>query len=71
LSSGGTPTGIAPNQHDVSFEGRRLALNSKKALANVEDQVIALVCDRSKNAYSQAKRCTGDCAFGDRTFLIA
>jgi hypothetical protein len=52
LPSGGATTRIAPNQHDVPVECRRLALDSEKTLADVEDEVIAFVCDRSKDAYS-------------------
>jgi hypothetical protein len=70
LPSGGATTRVAPNQHDVSAESRRLALDSEESPAGVEDQVITLVCDRSKDAYSQPHRCTGDCTFGYRALLI-
>jgi hypothetical protein len=70
LPSGDATTRIAPNQHDVSVESSRLALDSEESPAGVEDQVVALVCYRSKDAYSQAHGCTGDCTFGDRALLI-
>jgi hypothetical protein len=70
LPSGGATTRIAPNHHDVSVERCRLALDSEKTPAGVEDQVIAFVCDHSKDAYAQAHRCTSDCTFGDRALLI-
>jgi len=70
LPSGDTTTRIAPDQYDISVESRRLALDSDKTPAGIENQVITFVRDRSKDTYSQAHRCTSDRTFCDRAFLV-
>jgi hypothetical protein len=47
-SAGGPTTRIAANHQHVAIECRRFTLHSQQTLANIEDEVVALVGNRSK-----------------------
>jgi hypothetical protein len=65
-----TPASTTADDDNVAGSNRPFALNSHQPAARVEDQVVALVSERSRDADAGLEGCRCNFSLGDCTLLI-
>ena len=64
------PGGITTDDDHVAAPARELALHANQAIAEVEDEVVALVGNGFRDANPQFHRGVDDCRLSDRPLLV-
>jgi len=65
-----TPTSPASNEHNIALSTRPLALDPDEPRPKIENQVVALITQRLKDAHASFHRLEDDRLLGHNSFLI-